>query len=237
MDHKLETLYSLGGGLRNTGPRELVNAHFNGESLERLLIGPGALPDSVVSMRNCSFSKCSIKEVFLIHGGVILDNVVFDSLRFPDMATISAQTVFNRVVFKGKMKGSGLWVKPLQFADPAMRPIYDQWASDAWSSIDWMLDISELETKEVEIVGLPASKLRWNPERHVVVKREWVSSDAWKELNFPFSSFWRQRVKRLDAFNVTEGLYSLPLPEEKIYLQAKEDMSRLIECGLLAMND
>lgn len=230
--NNIESLYSL-GGLHVDGPRELSNITLADERLERLLIGPGRPPASTVLLKDSAFTRCAIRGELRIAPGVALENVLFDDVRAPDMMTVSAQAALDRVIVKGGRASVGLWVKPSDFATPSDRQECEAWAASRQNAASWMLDFSQLESKEVEVVGLPLDKLRWNSERHVALKLERFQGSAWKELNLAPTSFWRLRLKRLELFGAAEGVFSLPLEGDKKYVQTKEEMLCLIREGIL----
>ncbi|POH85870.1 hypothetical protein CJ026_002440 [Ralstonia pickettii] len=159
--------------------------------------------------------------------------MLFDDVRSADMLTVSTQAVLDRVVVRGGRGAVGLWVKPSEFATSSDRQDCEAWAATRQSASSWMLDFSELESKEVEVVGLPLDKLRWNTERHVALKLERFQGGAWKALNLPPTNFWRARLRRLELFGVAEGVYSLPLEADKRYAQTKEEMLYLVREGIL----
>lgn len=228
----VQAIYAL-AGLRPGGPRGIENANFENVEFERLVIGPGKPPTSIVRVMNCSFSDCSVAGPFMVAAGAELENVVFDNVSSPDLMTIDTQTVLKNVVVKGSSKLRGLWVKPSAFADAELKRLCVEWSSTASESISCMLDFSEFCGKETEVVGLPLSKLRWNRERHVPVLLEWKASAEWKRLDLPLTSYWSMSMKRLQMFGATEGIFSLPSPKDKNYVRTTEEMNRLIQVGLL----
>lgn len=230
--NKIDHLYTL-AGLNTASPRHLSGSYFEGQNLDSVLLGPGDPPNALVSMEDSVFSKCKIKGEFRVAPGVMLKNVLFDNVWSSDGLTVSTQAVLDQVVVKGGRGGSGLWIKPSEFVEAQIRDRYEQWAHEASQSVEWMIDFSELDGNEVEVVGLPASKLRWNMDRHILIESQWTKSEAWKALDLPITSFWRMRLKRLELFGAAEGVYSIPNQSDKKYAQFKDEMSRLIAAGLL----
>lgn len=228
----INQLYSL-AGLQPGAQRKLSGCRFEGERLERLLFGPGSPPEAPVLVEDCEFLKCRVDGEFRIAPGVILENVRFNEVLSPDFFTVSTQSLLSRVVISGGKSNKGLWVKPTGFIDPTVQNAYEQWVAAAAVPAEWMLDFSDFHGKDVEVVGFPAAKLKWDRERHVLLELQWKKAEAWQALNFPVTSFWRMRLKRLEAFGVTEGVYSLPRPKDDKYLQVKDEMLRLADCGLL----
>jgi hypothetical protein len=94
-----------------------------------------------------------------------------------------------------------------------------------------MLDFTDYEGDEVEVVGLPLNKVRWNKDRHVVIRSEWMSTDAWVKLALPIAGFFRMRMRRLQTFCADEGIYSLPPVGSKLRAVAEDELKRMIEIG------
>lgn len=233
IDNKLEALYEL-KRTYNSRHADLCNTRFEQQSIEYIQMGPGTPPDSVVRLKDCSFVKCEVQGAFLIYSGCELDTVTFDNVKHADMITMSCHSIFKHVTFKGVMKSGGLWIKPLDTSNPNRLRLCEEWTAKAWETIDWMLDISDFDAKEIEIVGIPATKVRINPERQIVVRREWGDSEAWKELKLPVLSFWGQRLLRVrKVFNVPDGVYSLPRPKDKIFEQAMHELKLLTDAGIV----
>jgi hypothetical protein len=174
--------------------------------------------------------------------GVELERVVFDSIESGDSMTIATQTVLREVVVKGSPMVGGLWVKPI-LADLAVGDDSRaqslrrcaQWAVEASRNTEWMLDFSEFDNPDTEVVGLPLSKLRWNRERHVALRMEWTESERerWRRLGLPEMSPWLLKLGRLKSFGPTEGVWSLP--PYKRHGQTNVEMMRLTDAGFLVL--
>jgi hypothetical protein len=170
---------------------------------------------------------------FRVAPGAELRNVLFENVSSPDSMIINTQTILNNVVVRGSPKSGGLWVKPADFVDPERKRDCLEWASADLENIACMLDFSEFDAEETEVLGLPLSKLRWNRERHVPVILGWKMSEEWRRLALPPTSYWSLSMKRLQTFGVNEGIFSLPSPRNKRYADAKNEMDRLVQAGLL----
>ena len=232
MSSDLESLYSL-AGLRSDRARNLSDATFRGVRFDRLLIGPGTPPDALVHVSRCKFRDCSVAGEFRVAPGVVLEDVIFDRMSSRDSFTINTQVILKNVVVCGAPKFGGLWVKPADLADSMRRSALQDWVDSARDGIDLMLDFSGFEAEETEVIGLPLSKLKWNHDKHVPVKLGWKDLDEWKRLNFPLTSFWSLSIRRLQSFHASEGVFALPSPSNRKYAQAMDEMSRLIESGIL----
>lgn len=230
--NKHDLLYNL-GGISSQGPRQLMNSKFDSEKLDCLVIGPGIVPDGMVVLENCSFERCVICGDFRIARYSVVSNVLFNDVRSPDSLTISNEAVLDNVVVKGGRKCAGLWVKPSGTLNTLEREIAKTWASVLAKDISTMLDFSGLEENEVEVVGLPLSKLRWNPEQHIALRREKFKGIDWDAMGISKNSYWRIWAKRLALFDASEGVFSLPLKSDKKYDQTLAEMLILSESGLL----
>jgi hypothetical protein len=227
----LDNLYGL-GGISSGGPRALADETFRGLSFDRLLFGPGKLPDETVSLRRCTFSSCVVRGEFRVDPGVLLDEVVFDDVRASDPMTISAEAALRNVVVKGGRKAARLWVKPSEYSGALDRSSYKNWARRE-SLGPFMLDFSELEAAEVEVVGLPLVSIRWSPERHVALSAKGITQGVLAGHGYGPTSFWRSRLKRLELFGVEEGVFSLPSKSDKRHTSVLEELSALKSLGLI----
>lgn len=205
----LDSLYRM-GGISSGAIRKMSNLEFDGVAIERILFGLGAPPDAPVLVDHCFFNKCVVQGEFRIAHGTIVSNVCFNDVRSADLMTISAMAVLDQVVVKGDRNCAGLWVKPPEAMAENVRENLKKWKERYDDSIDLMLDFSDFKGRQVEVLGLPLDKLKWNGEMHIPMVKAKFSKSIWKELRFPVNSFWFMRFKRLELFDVSEGVFSLP---------------------------
>lgn len=211
--------------------RLLEHRVFEKQSLPELVLGPKKSIDEEYIVKDCRFSDCAITHgAFLIFQGVILENVTFENVSSPDLATISTEAVLNNVIFKGQPKTGGVWVKPLDILDPNLDTAYWQWATSKAQNIDLMLDISDF-WGYVEIIGLPLAKVKVNPKRHYVVTKEWYEVD-WDRLAIPRTSFWRISMMRLADFEADTCVFSMPDRRKRNYDQICRELELLRASGL-----
>lgn len=78
---------------------------------------------------------------------------------------------------------------------------------------DWCLDITCFHGAEVEVIGVPAGKIRISPTRQVVVRSDWRTEFNWETLGLKRLGFFGIVTKKLQAHNVREGVFSLPDPK------------------------
>jgi hypothetical protein len=138
--------------------------------------------------------------------------------------TISCNALLDRVVICGSGKLGGLWIKPMESVDPvAARSIHEKVAKMSFD-VKVMIDISQYDGGELEILGLPEEKILIDPAKHIVIRRSKNRID-WDALSIPNHSLWRIRYSRLDDFKVDVGVYDIP--------KVGEDDEALAELELL----
>lgn len=215
-----------------SGPRVLVGREFFKEKLETIEFGSGRpLEGSPVSVYDCRFISCATKGEFSISHGVEMRSVTFDEMRSPDHMMVSSASIFESVVIRGGRKASSLWCTPPHPGDVSAEII--EWARVGVSEVDLAIDFSELAAPEIEVLGIPSAKLKWNPELHICVSTTWETSEHWAALDLAPESIWRLTVERLHDFGCDEGVFSLPVPGDDNYLTDMEELARIESAGLV----
>jgi hypothetical protein len=131
-----------------------------------------------VRLVNCSQRGCSIRTA-------IFEDVVVDGLKTHGQLLQCWSAVFNRVVMSGKI--DRLMTSPAVsggLATPEEQAAFDRANAEYYRGVDWALDISEAQFKELDLRGVPAGLVRRDPETQVVVRRERALEGAWRELSF-----------------------------------------------------
>ena len=223
-------LYSLAGPSR-VGERSLIGQKFSKEKFDRLLFGPGDPSSGVVVVKDCEFVSCSTDSTFAVSQGVHMSSVVFDDVRAPDAMMVSAAAVLENVVIRGGKRSAGLWCAPPFEGDVGEDVL--EWSKAAMAGVELAIDFSELSAPDSEVVGIPLSKLKWNPEIHIPVFTAWSDSECWNELNLPKKSFWRMLVSRLRNMGCSEGVFTIPFPGDRNYDLKMEELARIEGAGLL----
>jgi hypothetical protein len=91
-----------------------------------------------------------------------------------------------------------------------------RWARDkAWHAarsrdVDVMLDIREIETNELEVIGLSPQKVLFDPERHVALERSRFRGLDWDNMPFGRRGFLGTRLRRLVVFDDQYGVFLRP---------------------------
>lgn len=136
-----------------------------------------------VRLTNCSQRGCSLN-------AAIVEDVVVDGFKTNGQLFQTWGAVFNRVVLRGKIDRLMLSNDVLPRGD--VNPPYQyenvdafrQANADYYRHVDWALDISQGEFKELCVRDLPAHLIRRDPETQVLVTRQKVLQGGWKELEF-----------------------------------------------------
>ena len=163
---------------------------------------------SEVEFRHCNFVNCSIskthspslrstiRNVHILNctaNGSSLGTAVIEYSRIESLYTNKLfqtfGTAFNQVVLRGRFDR-------LMIADDYLPPVLlpeDRRRSEIslfrdanlefYQNVQWALDISEAEFKELSIRGIPASLIRRDPETQVVVTRERALNCDWSNLS------------------------------------------------------
>jgi hypothetical protein len=211
----------------------LIDKVFNNVELDEFVIGPVKPNELTIKLENVVFSNCFIaSRRFVVREGVILKNVTFDNVESEDALTISTNSLLDGVVVKGNPSHGALWVRPDEVLDEKRDRELRAWILSKIENIDFMLDISDFEG-EVEILGLPPEKVKYNADRHHLITKDWNERCDWKQLDIPPTSFWRLSLRRLKTFDVESGIFSLPEKNDKRFELALEDMEKLKQVGLI----
>lgn len=101
------------------------------------------------------------------------------------------------------------------------------------ANVELAIDFSGLAAPDSEVVGIPLSKLKWDPEIHIPVSLSWKDSEHWNDLELSPRSYWRMNLLRLRDFNCTEGVFTAPFPGERNYEIKMEELARIESAGIL----
>lgn len=226
----IEILYSLAGPSQ-THRRSLIGRKYSNANFERLLFGPGDPFSGGVEIKDCEFVSCSTESTFSISQGVHMQSVLFDGVRSPDAMMVSSASILENIVVRGGKKVARLWCKPPSEGDVSEAAL--QWSKAGMAHVELAIDLSELAAEDSLIVGVPLSKLRWNPEIHVPVFASWRDSPSWDDLDLARNSLWRMFVTKVRNSGCAEGLFTAPFPHQKSHIQFMEELARIESAGLL----
>jgi len=157
---------------------EFRNCYF--ESCELSITRTPALRSTVrnIKLINCSQRGCSLS-------AAIVEDVLIDGLKTNGQLFQTWGAVFNRTVLQGKI--DRLMVSSAVLPGVVTQEeqhSFDQANLEYYRHVEWALDISKGEFKELCIRGLPGRLIRRDPETQVLVTREKALTGDWKALEF-----------------------------------------------------
>jgi len=226
----MEVLYSMAGPSRD-GPRALIGNKYFNENFDRLLFGPGDPFSGGVVIKDCGFFSCSTASTFSVSQGVHMSSVAFSEIRAPDAMMVSSAAILENVVVRGGKDAAGLWCSP-PFEGDVTEDVLG-WSKAGMAGVDLAIDFSELHAPDSEVVGIPLSKLKWNPQMHIPVLTSCADSEGWAELDRPKKSFWRILLSRLRNLGCSEGIFTIPFPGDRDCDLKMAELARIEGAGLL----
>ena len=164
---------------------------------------------SDIEFRRCCFDGCAIsithdpkrrstvRNVQLLNcissGGVIdraiIEDVLVENLKTPGLFQTFG-TLFKHVVLRGKFDRLMISNNVLPRGDVNLPYQYENvkafHAANAeyYANVDWALDISQGEFKDLDIRGIPGRLIRRDAETQVLVTRQRVLEAEWRDLPF-----------------------------------------------------
>jgi len=161
---------------------EFRRCHFDG-----CLVSMTQKPNLRTTIRNVSLIDCTENGCSI--GTAIVENAFIENLKAPGLfQTFGA--VFNRVTLRGRidrlMITNDVLPSVLMVEEDRQREIDTFRHANAkyYSHVEWALDISQGEFRELEIRGIPSRLIRRDPETQIVVTRERVAESDWRQLDF-----------------------------------------------------
>ena len=206
--------------------KSVRNLRMEDVVLDEFVLGP---VDDVLhdySLENSQFKRLRIARAFLVYEGVQLEDIVFEDIACSDALTISNLAILSRVRFVGNKGGKGLWIKPLDDVVSEAAFVRKAESCTKMRPPEYMVDITEFYGDDVEILGLPINKVRFDSSRHFAIDSRWQEI-AWRECGIQKSSFWRMRFERLALYGVETGIFELPTSRYKNYDGAVKDLRAL----------
>lgn len=172
-----------------------------------------------VTLRNCEVRGGGIR-------GLAITESVVDGLVVKSLPQVLGCT-FHHVVIRGK-------INQLMIHHD-LPTVYDQIpfaaaAGRLHAEIDWALDISELDSPDFEIRGIPSRLIIGDPDTQAVVPRYQAINDAWKDVDLSGTSF---RIALEMLADSTWDDYILIAPRTgRSSLRAREVIAELISRGI-----
>lgn len=190
------------------------------------------------TVRNVRMTDCSQRGCTLY--SAILEDVIVDGFKTNGQLFQTFGAAFNRVVLRGKIDRLMLSndVLPSGQLDAEDRQheinLFREANARYYEKVDWALDISQGEFKELDIRGVPARLIRRDPETQIVVTRQRVLREDWRDLDFhaaitPFSLDLMLQWESPDLVLIAPKRH----PKFRSYL---EDLRLLQEAGVAEPN-
>ncbi|WP_144055132.1 hypothetical protein [Rhodopirellula baltica] len=193
----------------------------NGESYEQFVF-PAS--QERVTIRNCSFVNCCTTiGTCQIDFGTRIENVVFENFACGDAIHIDRSVHLSNLIIRGK-KPSKVFVKTTGNEGQAV-------ANHGHDAI--ALDISGYQG-DVEVLGLPATTVLHNPERHICVHGNWNErSGEWRAAGVGPLSYLGICLKKVTLGGHECGFFGLPKRRSKLYEEVTTEIQILTdELGL-----
>ncbi len=135
---------------------------------------------SVVS--NVRLIDCAADDCYI--DAAIFENVEVHNLKSSDILRTYGAT-FKHVVLRGRF--GNLMLKPVEpyiRNDPEAAKVINGANQDYYRTIDWALDIRQLDCVSCEISAIPARLILRDPETQAVVRRENAIDQRWRSLEY-----------------------------------------------------
>lgn len=225
---------ALGFVLNNRdGGKYLEGKTFRDENFKEVSIGP-SWPPGKIQLVDVAFENCKIEPGrFNVSAGVRLKNVIFKSIKSRGHLTVSSNAVLDNVVLNGKYPKKGIWICPDEVFNETKDVEYKKWVENEYKKIDCALDIQNYEADEILIYGIPVAKIKFNPDKHIVLKRLKELS-LLKKIEIPGDgAYLKIAIQQLDTYGVDEAVVGLPLGNQERYLNCVEELKILRLNGII----
>jgi hypothetical protein len=204
------------------GNRSLRDQHFDGITFADLSLNT---PNGTkVLLERVTFLRCRTDPgTCWIGGRSTLRDVVIDELECGDAMRFDGNCRFERVVLRQERRTGKLIIA-----------LSDAGVTNNGDHDNWCLDIAKFNG-EVVVIGLPADRVRINPDRHVIVHRHWRHQLDWVSLGLNRLGFIGITTKKLDSHGMATGIFSLPDPMEngRHHREALAEIDLLRRSGVL----
>ena len=143
-------------------------------------ISLGSRPELRSTLRNCQLQRCIVRQNCSINTAVVEDCVV-DGLETRGPVFVRG-ALFKHVVLKGNV-GRLILTAPLGLG-PGFGEVSPFVSANAeyYRGVDWALDLTQCEAKELQLSGVPGRLIRRDPTTQVLVTRERALAVDWQSL-------------------------------------------------------
>jgi hypothetical protein len=137
-------------------------------------------PEVRSTLRNCHMQRCIVRQNCSINTAVVEDCIV-DGLETRGPVFVRG-AVFKHVVLKGKV-GRLILTAPLGLG-PGFGEVSPFVSANAeyYRGVDWALDLTRCEAKELQLSGVPGRLIRRDPTTQILVTRERALAVDWQSL-------------------------------------------------------
>jgi hypothetical protein len=163
---------------RFRGRRTFRDYTFTKCQFDQCLIGEKGVSQRCVientRLLNCSQQRCSLE-------GAILQDVIIDGLNTKGEMPEVLGAACKHVTLRGRI--DRFWIKP-EVVELEKQEEFDIANEEFYKNVDWALDISQIDCRELDIRGIPVNLVRYDPETQAVVTNEKVVEKRWEKLKF-----------------------------------------------------
>ena len=208
----------------DVGDTSLIDCSFVEEEFDDIVLPMRGKPEAL--LKNVVFERCTTKPgTMRILKGATLNNVTFNNIDCGDAIYIASEANLSQVKFIGDSSPKMIWIKPQADLAPGSDQIFDH-------GHDWTIDI-ESYIGEVWISGLLIEKVKYNPARHVGLKRIDLQNIDWKKLGVGGLSYWKLMAKKVYSSGCAEAIVSTPLTSIRKYEENMSDLEKLRTKGIV----
>jgi hypothetical protein len=191
------------------------------------------IPKRRSTIRNVNLVDCTVNAGSI--GVAAVENVVVDGLKTLGLFQVFG-AVFNRAVLRGKidrlMISNDVLPNLAINAENRAEEIEDFRGanSEYYRQVDWALDISRGEFKELDIRGVPTQLIRRDPETQMIITRERAQQVDWKNLKLR-ETLWRTWIHYFLESDETSTVLAAPKRHAK-FRNYLEDLRVLQKAGV-----
>src|SRR5882757_58073 len=171
-----------------TSPNVFIDCTFQGASVRTDLQKPARLVEQQII-------NATVRGGILT--GAVVDNCVLDGLKVKNMPGI-AGCVFRHVTIRGHIDQLIIHGSQQYLGRPDLAATEKALLEQHYADIDWALDISEVESPDFSIRGIPSSLIRWNRETQAVLDYDTAKSTDWTKFDLSGTNFRADIMLLLD---------------------------------------
>jgi hypothetical protein len=147
----------------------------------------------------------------------MLEQVSVDGLRTGSEPLFIWGAVYDRVVLKGKLDKLVLSSRVnAPGLDDVDQQAFDAASKDFYASVDWAIDIREVEVHELDIRGVPSRLVRRDTRTQAVVRREnALDEKRWRDLDLGHA-WWATQLESMVREGHEEIILVAPLRNRKV---------------------